>query len=164
MRSPCGKKTAASACRSCAPRSPRTTSTAGPGNSFRRWSSSSSPRGRDPNWSWRAGPAEPGRRGPAVRGRCGEGKGLRPPRRGGRPVGAGPMSTPLLEALNEIGERVAAAPHLIVYLDYDGTLTPLVDDPAAAHLAPQVRALVASLAGHPKTSLAILSGRDRSDL
>lgn len=49
-----------------------------------------------------------------------------------------------------------------VFLDYDGTLTPIVDDPAAAVLADDARRSLARLAG--KCTVAVLSGRDLADV
>jgi trehalose 6-phosphate phosphatase len=46
----------------------------------------------------------------------------------------------------------------MIFLDYDGTLTPIVDRPDAATLAPAMRATLARIAG--LTTLAIVSGRD----
>lgn len=49
-----------------------------------------------------------------------------------------------------------------VFLDFDGTLTPIVDDPDAPGLSPSMRARVARLA--QKVPVAIVSGRDRADV
>ncbi|MBE0431603.1 MAG: trehalose-phosphatase, partial [Dehalococcoidia bacterium] len=49
-----------------------------------------------------------------------------------------------------------------IFLDYDGTLTPIVDDPAEATLSGETRRIVKQLAGH--FSVAIISGRDLSDV
>lgn len=51
---------------------------------------------------------------------------------------------------------------IAVFLDYDGTLTPIVDDPDAAVLSAPMRATVEALA--ERWPVAILSGRDRSDV
>ncbi|MBL0921993.1 MAG: trehalose-phosphatase [Phycisphaerales bacterium] len=61
-------------------------------------------------------------------------------------------------------DELARLPCLLVATDYDGTLAPIVDDPA--HAAPQREALVAvaSLASLPQTHVAIISGRALSDL
>jgi trehalose-phosphatase len=56
----------------------------------------------------------------------------------------------------------AAGRRLAVFLDYDGTLTPIVDRPEKAHLAGDVRAMVEALAG--RCPVAIVSGRDRRDV
>jgi len=50
----------------------------------------------------------------------------------------------------------------VVFLDYDGTLTPIVDHPELAVLAPDMREAVRRLA--EKTTVAIISGRDREDV
>jgi len=49
-----------------------------------------------------------------------------------------------------------------VFLDYDGTLTPIVARPELAVLSAEVRAAVRALAGH--CFVAIVSGRDRRDV
>lgn len=67
----------------------------------------------------------------------------------------------LLDRLDrELGEGAG----LVAILDYDGTLTPLVSSPAAAVLAPSVRATLARLAESDRARLAILSGRGLADL
>lgn len=68
------------------------------------------------------------------------------------------------ETLAEALERLACMPVLLVASDYDGTLAPIVDDPARA--TPQRESLVAleALARLPHTSVAILSGRGLADL
>lgn len=53
---------------------------------------------------------------------------------------------------------------LVVVLDYDGTLTPIVASPGAAALAPSVRATLARLARSERVRLAILSGRALADV
>ena len=72
------------------------------------------------------------------------------------------MSVPLLEHLPWARQRIAGAPHLLVLLDYDGTLTPLVDHPSAAHLAPEIRRWLAALERKARTTVAIVSGRPSS--
>lgn len=49
-------------------------------------------------------------------------------------------------------------------LDYDGTLTPIVDDPAAAHLSLTMRQVVHALLGHRRYRVALVSGRSLADL
>lgn len=53
-------------------------------------------------------------------------------------------------------------PRLAVFLDYDGTLTPIVDDPDAALLSEATRRALSALAG--RTPVAIVSGRDLDDV
>jgi trehalose 6-phosphate phosphatase len=74
------------------------------------------------------------------------------------------MSRRLFDATEEVGERLARASHLLFCLDFDGTLTPLVDDPAEAYLSPQVQRVLRSLAHHERVSLVLVSGRARADL
>ncbi|MEX1344399.1 MAG: trehalose-phosphatase, partial [Candidatus Limnocylindrales bacterium] len=50
----------------------------------------------------------------------------------------------------------------VVFLDYDGTLTPIVDDPAKARLPGATRAAIERLAA--RTPVAIVSGRDLDDV
>lgn len=50
----------------------------------------------------------------------------------------------------------------VVFLDYDGVLTPIVDDPAAATLDDQTRAALVRAAAH--LTVAIISGRDLADV
>jgi trehalose 6-phosphate synthase/phosphatase len=56
------------------------------------------------------------------------------------------------------GYRVA------LFLDYDGTLTPIVDHPHGARLAPSMRRALAACAARADTDVAIISGRSLSDL
>ena len=60
--------------------------------------------------------------------------------------------------------RVAARDHLLVASDFDGTLAPLVDDPARARALPAAEAALVSLATLPRTEVALLSGRSLASL
>jgi len=68
------------------------------------------------------------------------------------------------EHLEEIGPRVQAAPALSLFLDFDGTLTPLIDHPDQVRLSPAVKAAIESLVQHPDIVVGIISGRELSDL
>lgn len=48
---------------------------------------------------------------------------------------------------------------LALFLDYDGTLTPRVDDPSKAFLSAPMRQAIASCAARPDTHVAVVSGR-----
>jgi alpha,alpha-trehalase len=61
------------------------------------------------------------------------------------------------EILNQLSERIPA-----IFLDYDGTLTPIVEDPAKATLPDKTRRVIKRLAEH--YSVAIISGRDLRDV
>jgi len=65
-------------------------------------------------------------------------------------------------ALDNLGtiEQVAAGKQLAFFLDYDGTLTPIVDNPNAAVLSEEARSTVRALAARYPT--AIVSGRARA--
>ncbi|WEG07434.1 trehalose-phosphatase [Microbacterium horticulturae] len=60
--------------------------------------------------------------------------------------------------------RLARAERLLVALDFDGTLSPLEDDPMAARMLPAARTAVEALAALPHTWAALVSGRSLSDL
>ncbi len=60
--------------------------------------------------------------------------------------------------------RVAQVPQLFIGCDYDGTLAPLVDDPAMAEPVPEAVVAVRSLALLPQTTVAVISGRSLRDL
>lgn len=61
-------------------------------------------------------------------------------------------------------ERLASTPRLLVATDYDGTISPIVNDPARA--LPERRAVVAlrALSQLPHTEVAVISGRRLDDL
>lgn len=59
---------------------------------------------------------------------------------------------------------LAATPRLLVALDFDGTASPLVDDPMAARALPVVAAAVDRLVALPHTAVAYVSGRSLPDL
>ncbi len=73
-----------------------------------------------------------------------------------------PLALP--SALERVGEIAANARtrRLAVFLDYDGTLTPIVDRPEAAVLADSTRAAIARLA--ERCPVAVVSGRDLDDV
>ncbi len=84
------------------------------------------------------------------------------------PAAAAPPSA--LERWPEIERRLLAAgaggpggpPRLALFLDYDGTLTPIVARPELATLAPPVRDLLGRLAA--RWPVAVVSGRGREDV
>ena len=66
--------------------------------------------------------------------------------------------------LSEALRRAAQAPALVIACDYDGTLAPFVDDPTRAVPAPGAVAALERLAALPRTTVALLSGRNRAAL
>lgn len=65
---------------------------------------------------------------------------------------------PLLE------RQVASGRNVLLVVDYDGTLTPIVDHPSKARLPRVVKVLLAQLARRPGVRVALVSGRCLSDL
>ncbi len=61
-------------------------------------------------------------------------------------------------------ERLAGTEVLLVALDFDGTLAPLVDDPADSRALPRARAAVLALLDAPRTRVALISGRAMASL
>jgi len=70
-----------------------------------------------------------------------------------------------MRALTEkIISRIAASPALFLFLDYDGTLTPIASGPSKARLGPRVRRLLKKLRSLKSVRIAIVSGRSLANL
>lgn len=65
------------------------------------------------------------------------------------------LSPELLDAVR----RISGTEHLLVALDFDGTLSPIVDRAEDARPLPRSAAALASLAELPRTTTALISGR-----
>jgi trehalose 6-phosphate phosphatase len=74
------------------------------------------------------------------------------------------MSRLLLENLSEISRQISAAPHVLLFADFDGTLTPIAENPSLAHLSPEMKALLEQLSRQSKMNLAVISGRALADI
>lgn len=74
------------------------------------------------------------------------------------------MSRPLLENLSEISELLDPAPHVLLFADFDGTLTPIVEPPSLVYLSAETRTLLEQLSRQSKITLAIISGRALTDI
>lgn len=61
--------------------------------------------------------------------------------------------------LTDALRRFAALPRVLVGVDFDGTLAPLVDDPMSARALPGALDLLDQLAALPDTLVAVVSGR-----
>src|SRR5258708_4683802 len=133
----CRRTSAASACKRCARPWRRTISIAGPGSFSRPCRSS----------SFRSMPARNGSWWPSQVN-----------------LGGIVMSRELFDAIHEVEGRIAQAPHLLLGLDFDGTLAPIVEEPQLASLSPHMQRALLALAGHKSVSLAVVSGRERADL
>jgi len=74
------------------------------------------------------------------------------------------MSQPFFDVMQEVGARIEQAPHVLLCMDYDGTLTPFAVTPPRANLSAQMDRALLALADHPALSVAIFSGRNRGDV
>ncbi len=70
----------------------------------------------------------------------------------------------LFQCWNEIVRQVNEASQILLFLDYDGTLTPIVARPEMAVLSSQARKILKQLSHHCLFKLAIISGRSLSEL
>lgn len=61
-------------------------------------------------------------------------------------------------------ERIARLRPLLVGVDFDGTITPIVDDPARARPDRSAREALTRLAGREEVSVAVVSGRRRQEV
>jgi trehalose 6-phosphate phosphatase len=61
-------------------------------------------------------------------------------------------------------EDLARTPRLLVALDFDGTLSPLVDEPMTARMTREAAEAIAALVAAPATTVALVSGRTLDDL
>jgi trehalose-phosphatase len=60
--------------------------------------------------------------------------------------------------------RLAQAEKVLVVLDFDGTLAPIVQVPDAARMRPRMKKLLGELKRHPKLHVAVISGRSLADI
>ncbi len=67
----------------------------------------------------------------------------------------------LLDRAGELRKWLARR-GVALFFDYDGTLTPIVEDPAMAVLSDEIRQILRTLSR--KYAVAVISGRDRADL
>ena len=65
-------------------------------------------------------------------------------------------------ALEQVQDIASLGGHVAIFLDYDGTLTPIVSRPENAWLSQSMRQALQDLAG--RVPVAILSGRDMNDV
>jgi len=70
----------------------------------------------------------------------------------------------LFEDWKNIQDRVRGAENLFLFLDFDGTLTPIVSRPELAICPPEIKRVLEKLRDLPKVYLAIISGRSLEDL
>lgn len=66
---------------------------------------------------------------------------------------------PLRPNLKYILPKIEKAPHILLFLDYDGTLAPIVDRPSKAVLSLRTRLILRKLSKSKRIILSIVSGR-----
>jgi trehalose-phosphatase len=70
----------------------------------------------------------------------------------------------LCSCWNEVAERLRSAPAIALFLDFDGTLSPLCPRPEDVRLSGATRNIVATLARNPRIRAWVISGRRRADV
>ena len=70
----------------------------------------------------------------------------------------------LLNVWPSVSDRLRGAQKVLLLSDFDGTLTPIVERPELAVVAPEVRQTLVELTGHQKFILGVVSGRSLHDL
>jgi len=74
------------------------------------------------------------------------------------------MSERLFDQLPGVEQQLRGSPRWLVGLDFDGTLAPIVADPADAQLEPRLLPLLEALSLRAPLSTIIMSGRCRADV
>ena len=74
------------------------------------------------------------------------------------------MLKPLLQSLSEVDSRIQSAQGVALFLDFDGTLAPIVPDPATAQLSDAVRETLRRVANLESVVTTVISGRAVEDL
>ena len=64
----------------------------------------------------------------------------------------------------EVAQRLQAARHIALLLDFDGTVVPIQPRPEMVRLSSPARRLIGRLAGHSRVTVCIVSGRRLADL
>jgi trehalose 6-phosphate phosphatase len=68
------------------------------------------------------------------------------------------------ELRSAVGELLAGREKVALYLDFDGTLAPIVGDPDGATLPAETRRHLVALANSPAVDVAVISGRALDDI
>jgi trehalose 6-phosphate phosphatase len=70
----------------------------------------------------------------------------------------------LLACWDVVAVKIREAKHILLLIDYDGTLTPIVQRPELAYLSPQMKECLQQFARNACLTLGIISGRTLEDL
>src|ERR1700750_1310121 len=71
---------------------------------------------------------------------------------------------PLSEAESNWKERIRSAPSLALFLDFDGTISPIVAKPELASIDAQIKCTIERLKETGGIQIAIISGRQLADV
>ncbi len=74
------------------------------------------------------------------------------------------MNQCLFANLHSVRSRIDRAEGILLFLDFDGTLAPIVPDPAAAGLPPETKQILGELARNRRFRVSVISGRSLDDL
>jgi trehalose 6-phosphate phosphatase len=74
------------------------------------------------------------------------------------------VTQPLFDHLPDVAARIGAAGRVFLFLDFDGTLAPIVEDPDMAQMPAGTRDAMRNLAGKENLSVGIISGRALRDV
>ena len=74
------------------------------------------------------------------------------------------MTEPLFDHLPQIASLIRSAPHVLLSLDFDGTLAPIHPNPGVVTMPVESRRALKSLEAGERSSVAIISGRALPDL
>src|SRR5438045_1187698 len=70
----------------------------------------------------------------------------------------------LFDSWDELLDRWSTPKKIILFLDYDGTLTPIAESPSQAILSQETKALIERFSNIPLFQVVIISGRRLVDL
>lgn len=71
---------------------------------------------------------------------------------------------PFLRHWRRLAPPIRASRHLLIVLDFDGTLVHIAPRPDQVRIAPNILRMLKSLAKNPRVTLAVISGRRRVEL
>jgi trehalose-phosphatase len=74
------------------------------------------------------------------------------------------LSSPLCDRIEEIRNEIEGAAHFVLFLDFDGTLAPIVQRPGEAKIPPETRQVLERIVALPAFTIAVISGRALDDL
>jgi len=63
-----------------------------------------------------------------------------------------------------VKKKLRGCSHVILFLDFDGTLAPIRRTPSLATLSPRMKSLLDQLSARPDVTLALVTGRSRQDI